>query len=73
MAEAAGVLATGVGLIRNGVTLAGRVGYGLLPRIAGFGLEGGAYGAAQGAAHPTRVTGGTTLKTLGRAQNSAAL
>jgi hypothetical protein len=50
IAEAAGGLAGGVGLIKNGVTLAGRAaGAGLLPRIGLFGLEGGLYGAASGA------------------------
>ncbi|AMJ61984.1 hypothetical protein [Bosea sp. PAMC 26642] len=47
--EAAGGLLTGAGLIKNGVTLAGRVGPGLLPRVLGYGAEGAAYGAAQGA------------------------
>ncbi len=32
--------------MRSGVTLAGRVGEGLLPRVLGFGAEGAAYGAA---------------------------
>ncbi|MBN9454271.1 MAG: hypothetical protein J0I42_20230 [Bosea sp.] len=49
IAEAAGGLTGGVGLIKNGVTLAGRVGSGLMPRIAAFGAEGGLYGAAAGA------------------------
>ncbi|WP_377840118.1 hypothetical protein [Bosea sp. UC22_33] len=50
VAEAAGGLAGGVGLIKNGVTLAGRAANaGLLPRIGLFGLEGGLYGAASGA------------------------
>lgn len=49
VAEAAGGLGTGVGLMKNGVTLAGRVGPKLLPRILGFGAEGAAYGAASGA------------------------
>jgi hypothetical protein len=47
--EAVGGLATGAGLIRNGVTLAGRVGSGIIPRVLGFGAEGGLYGAASGA------------------------
>jgi hypothetical protein len=49
VAEAVGGLATGAGLIRNGVTLAGRVGSGIVPRVLGFGAEGAAYGAASGA------------------------
>jgi hypothetical protein len=47
-AEAAGGLLTGTGLVRGGVTLAGR-GVGMLPRVLGYGVEGGAYGAAHGA------------------------
>lgn len=47
--EGAGGLAGGLGLIKNGVTLAGRVGSSLLPRVAAFGAEGGLYGAATGA------------------------
>lgn len=49
IAEMTGGLGTGLGLIKNGVTLAGRVGSGLFPRIAAFGTEGGLYGAAAGA------------------------
>jgi hypothetical protein len=49
VAEAAGGLAGGVGLLRNGLTLAGRFGPSMLGRVAGYGLEGGAYGAAHGA------------------------
>ena len=48
-AEAAGGLLSGAGLVRNGVTLAGRLGTGLLPRTLGYGAEGAAYGAAHGA------------------------
>lgn len=48
-AEMAGGLVGGVGLMKSGATLAGRVGSGLLPRILGFGAEGAAYGAAHGA------------------------
>lgn len=47
--EAAGGLGTGLGLAKNGITLAGRVGPGLLRRGFGFGLEGAGYGAAAGA------------------------
>jgi hypothetical protein len=47
--EVAGGLAGGVGLAKQGITLAGRLGPALLPRIAGYGLEGAAYGAAHGA------------------------
>jgi len=43
--EVAGMLGTGVGLARSGVTLAGRVGSGLLPRSLGYGAEGATYGA----------------------------
>jgi hypothetical protein len=49
VAEAAGGLAGGVGLLKSGVTLAGRVGSGMLPRVLGYGAEGAAYGAAHGA------------------------
>lgn len=49
VAEAAGGLATGAGLIRSGITLAGRAGPRLLPRVLGYGTEGAAYGAAHGA------------------------
>lgn len=50
IAEAAGGLAGGVGLIKNGVTLAGRAASaGMLPRIGLFGFEGGLYGGATGA------------------------
>jgi hypothetical protein len=47
--EAAGGLLTGAGLVKNGITLAGRVGPGLFPRFLGYGAEGAAYGAASGA------------------------
>lgn len=39
----------GAGLIKNGVTVAGRVGSKLLPRIIGFGAEGATYGGLHGA------------------------
>lgn len=44
--EVAGGLAGGVGLMKSGVTLAGHLGPKLLPRVLGFGVEGGTYGAA---------------------------
>lgn len=47
--EAAGGLLGGVGLLKSGVTLAGRVGPGMLPRVLGYGAEGAGYGAAHGA------------------------
>jgi hypothetical protein len=47
--EAAGGLGGGVGLMRSGLTMAGRVGQQLLPRVLGYGAEGAAYGAAHGA------------------------
>jgi hypothetical protein len=47
--ELAGGLAGGIGLMRSGATLAGRVGPNLLPRAIGYGAEGAAYGAAHGA------------------------
>lgn len=47
--EMAGGLGTGLGLIKNGITLAGRVGPSLMSRVLGYGAEGAAYGAAQGA------------------------
>jgi len=47
--DVAGGLTGGVGLLKSGVTLAGRVGPALLPRVIGYGAEGGAYGAAHGA------------------------
>lgn len=49
VAEAAGGLAGGAGLVKSGVTLAGRVGSGLLPRVLGYGAEGAAYGGVHGA------------------------
>lgn len=47
--EAAGGVGGGVGLFKSGLTLAGRVGPNMLPRVLGYGAEGGAYGAAHGA------------------------
>ena len=47
--DVAGGLTGGAGLVKSGVTLAGRVGPGLLPRVLGYGAEGAAYGAAHGA------------------------
>jgi hypothetical protein len=49
LAEATGGLAGGAGLVKGGVTLAGRMGPSLLARTLGYGAEGGAYGAAHGA------------------------
>jgi len=49
LAEAAGGVVGGVGLLKNGITLATRFGPSMLGRVAGYGLEGGAYGAAHGA------------------------
>lgn len=49
VAEAAGGLAGGLGLVNSGVTLAGRGAQWLLPRVLKYGVEGGAYGAAHGA------------------------
>lgn len=49
LGEAAGGLMTGAGLVKNGITLAGRVGPGLMGRVLGYGLEGAGYGAAAGA------------------------
>jgi hypothetical protein len=48
-AEAAGGLVGGAGLLKSGITLAGRFGPALLPRVLGYGAEGAAYGAAHGA------------------------
>lgn len=47
--EAGGGLASGAGLVKSGITLAGRIGPGLIPRTIGYGLEGGIYGGAHGA------------------------
>lgn len=47
--DVAGGLTGGVGLAKSGLTLAGRVGPALLPRVLGYGAEGAAYGAAHGA------------------------
>ncbi|WP_141339697.1 hypothetical protein [Bradyrhizobium sp. USDA 3458] len=47
-AEAAGGALTGTGLIKSGLTLAGRMGPTLLGRSLGYGLEGAAYGGAHG-------------------------
>jgi hypothetical protein len=49
VAEAIGGLGTGVGLMKNSVSLIGRLGTGIVPKVATFGAEGAAYGAAQGA------------------------
>lgn len=49
VAEAVGGLVGGIGLMKNGATLMGRVGEGLLPRIAAMAAEGAGYGAAHGA------------------------
>jgi hypothetical protein len=47
--DIAGGFAGGAGLIKNGATLAGRVGPAMFPRVLGYGAEGAAYGAAHGA------------------------
>jgi hypothetical protein len=47
--DVAGGLTGGVGLAKSGITLAGRVGPSLLPKVLGYGAEGAAYGAAHGA------------------------
>jgi hypothetical protein len=47
--DVAGGLTGGVGLAKSGLTLAGRVGPGMLPRVLGYGAEGAAYGGAHGA------------------------
>jgi hypothetical protein len=47
--EAVGGVGGGIGLMKQGLTLAGRFGPSLLGRVLGYGLEGGAYGAAHGA------------------------
>jgi hypothetical protein len=47
--EVAGGLAGGVGLAKQGITLAGRLGPALFKRFLGYGAEGAAYGAAHGA------------------------
>lgn len=49
VAEALGGLGTGAGLATSGLTLAGRMGPRLLPRVFGYGAEGAGYGAAHGA------------------------
>lgn len=49
VAEAVGGLGSGIGLVKNGISLATRAGPRLLPRIMGYGAEGAAYGAAHGA------------------------
>jgi hypothetical protein len=48
-AEALGGVAGGAGLIKSGVTLAGRVGPNLLGRVLGYGAEGAGYGGLHGA------------------------
>ncbi|MFA6984626.1 MAG: hypothetical protein WC213_00270 [Arenimonas sp.] len=47
--EGVGGVLSGAGLMKSGLTLAGRVGPGLLARVMGYGAEGAGYGAAQGA------------------------
>lgn len=49
IAEAAGGLAGGLGLMKNGATLMGRFGPSLAGRAAAMGAEGALYGAAHGA------------------------
>lgn len=61
VAEAAGGLAGGLGLIKSGLTLAGRVGPSLFSRSLGFGLEGAGYGAAHGAGNTYSDKGGDYL------------
>jgi hypothetical protein len=47
--EGVGGLFGGLGLMKNGVSLIGRLGTGFVPKAATFGAEGAAYGAAHGA------------------------
>jgi hypothetical protein len=49
VAEAAGGIGTGAGLVKSGVTLAGRLGPALFRRFLGYGAEGAGYGALHGA------------------------
>lgn len=48
-AELGGGLLTGSALLKNGITLTGRLGSGMVGRMAGFGADGLGYGAATGA------------------------
>jgi hypothetical protein len=70
VAEAVGGLGTGAGLIRSGITLAGRAGPRLLPRVLGYGTEGAAYGAAHGAGNTYSDKIGDYVE---NAKNSGAL
>lgn len=65
LGEAIGGVGTGTGLMKSGLTLAGRVGPGLLPRVLGYGAEGAAYGAAQGAGNTFSENASDYLKNAG--------
>jgi hypothetical protein len=72
-AEAAGGLLGGAGLIKSGISLAGRVGAGLLPRVLGYGAEGAAYGAAHGAGNTYSDKGSDYLDAAKSGATSGAL
>jgi hypothetical protein len=65
VAEAAGGLVGGVGLLKNGVTLAGRAGPGFISKMGAFGLEGAGYGAAHGAGNTYSEKLGDYLENAG--------
>lgn len=73
VAEAAGGLAGGIGLLKSGVTLAGRVGPGMLRRVAGYGVEGGAYGAAHGAGNTYSDKAGDYVENAKQGATTGAL
>lgn len=73
LSEAGGGLASGAGLVRGGVTLAGRVGTGLLPRVLGYGAEGAAYGAAHGAGNTYSDELSDYLKNAGKSATVGAM
>lgn len=71
--EAVGGLAGGVGLLKSGVTLAGRVGTGMLPRVLGYGAEGAAYGAAHGAGNTYSEKAGDYIENAKHGATTGAL
>lgn len=66
IAEGIGGLAGGVGLMKNGVTLMGRAGQGLVGRMAAMGAEGAAYGAAHGAGNTYTENGSDYVDAAGK-------
>lgn len=72
-AEAAGGLVGGAGLIKNGITLAGRFGPGLLARVLGYGGEGAVYGALHGAGNTYSDKGSDYIEAAKQGATTGAL